>query len=175
MLMTGTAHADRRLGGPVPLRPARPTIATLRVTTLSGFPDYVSLSASLTALRPIELDVGANWYQFPPVGHGTGFYARAGMAKRPKDTREATGRGSTQTLTVMAGYRYLEVENVWKERFPNHGAGLNLGLEEINWFGPHFGISAQLVLGLDYWLFPAGILRRYPITPDVRITAGVAF
>lgn len=131
-------------------------IATVRVGV--GIPDMVGGSVSLTAIRPLEVEVGG----------ATGFvyqtaFVRAGGVL-------PLHRGDTVLVEglALAGYRYLAPGSLAK-----HGVELDVAGELTWWLAPHFGLEAQLLVGGGAWIAPAA--EPLGVFLDGRFAVGVAF
>ncbi|MES2643503.1 MAG: hypothetical protein V4850_28725 [Myxococcota bacterium] len=130
----------------------------------TGYPGLASLSVSLTAFRPVELEAG--------VEGSLGFaaqYVRAGPALPLLDTRDEVYRGFTLDLPVLVGYRHY-----WFTRGDVHAATANVAATGDYWFAHRFGLEAQLTLGLTV-PFTDTFDAIGVVEPDVRLSVGLAF
>lgn len=134
----------------------------VRLSAFSGAPDLFGVSASVFALRPVVLEVGASAFLF-----GTSTYARLGVAL-PIDR---PGGSFLVLVEPMLGYRTMTASFA-EGRF--HAPTGTVALEAVRWFGPAFAVDAQLALGADYWIDWSDQGRNL-LLPDVRASAGVAF
>ena len=140
--------------------------AGTRITTVHlgvGLPDLMGGSVSLTAFRPLEVEVGAaNGILY------TTLYARAGAAL-PLLDRRVEGRGLLIEGLALGGWRWLR-NAYWTGDNSRHGLELNLAAELSYWFKPHFALDVQVLAGGGLWV-------ERPPGPflDGRFTVGVAF
>lgn len=158
---------------PVPVPALGPSsIATARVSFLSGFPDAIGASVTVTALRPVEVELGASTFIFLL----TSVYARAGVAIPLVDARAGRGSGWTLHLPVLAGYRRMDSTLSGSVFTHEIYSGLNAvaGLDATYWIAPHLGIDFALVGGIDWWLYK-NVQSDVYVTGDGRLTLGIAF
>lgn len=168
-----TARAEEATAGAT-AEPPRP-LGAVRLSLLSGVPDLVGLSGALTALRPLEVEVGASWLvQLVSV------YARGGLALALRDDRGAAGRGWTMHLGLFVGYRYMRVLDAFV--LPDSGATpeawyatVNTGFEAVYWFRPHLGLDFHATLGAMLPLGTPTLRSVIPVIPDARVAVGLAF
>src|SRR5262245_33075087 len=116
LVLSGSALADEA--------PPRP-IASVRLSVLSGFPDVIGGSVSLTALHPVELEAGASTYLL-----GACLYGRGGLSFSLVDTRKSTGGGWTLRVPLLVGYRYMQTAPFDTVAY-FHGATASTGLDVV--------------------------------------------
>lgn len=143
--------------------PIRNRIASFRVSAISGVPDLFSLSASLTALRPFEIEAGVG----TTLIQASTAYVRAGYAHTLSDER-AQG-GWTWHLLFLGGYRYSTSALDLRR---SHGATANLGVDGTHWVSPNFGFHFHAVVGAALWLRQTSTTAL--VAPDVRIALGIS-
>lgn len=140
-----------------------------RVRAGFGLPNVADVSLSVTVLRPFVIEAGASFLHPGP-------YGRAGYMWRVKDDRTSAGAGQTVDLSILAGARYLSLLT-WYGTVA--GAGMNAAatLDGTWWIAPHFGVTAQMTLGGNYWLptFQHAPTGFDPLVLDLRLAAGLAF
>jgi hypothetical protein len=141
-------------------------VATVHVGV--GLPDLLGGSASLTALRPFELEVGGA----TGIIYDTAFI-RAGGAIPVYDGRDESDRGWLVEIVGTGGYRYLAMV-YWSGDFQKHGAEATVAAEASWWLAPHFALDAQLLGGGGVWI---GSQADGGVAPflDWRVAVGVAF
>ena len=144
-------------------------IGSVRVSFLTGFPDFLSASASLTTLAPLEVEAGLSpWL---------GYFIRAGFGVPIGNTGDPSGQGWTQHFSVLGGYRYLELFLLDAGTANFHGPNLVLQYRAIRWYRAHLGLELQATLGA--WMYReqsyGGIDSDVSWLPDGRVTIGIAF
>jgi hypothetical protein len=141
-------------------------VAGTRIATVHlgvGLPDLMGGSVSLTAFRPLEVEVGAaNGILYTTV------FARAGAALPLYDRREE-GRGLLIEGLALGGWRWLR-NTYWTGDNSRNGVELNLAAELSYWFKPHLALDVQLLAGGGLWV-------ETPVAAfmDGRFTIGLAF
>jgi hypothetical protein len=157
------AHAPERWG-----------IATVRLSSHSGVPDYTGLSLTVNAIPRVDVEVGVTLVT-PIVGS---LYLRAGPRFSLYEGRDDAGHGLSLRLAALAGARntstYEVGQGAWRAQW-----GLNVvgTLEGTYWLLRHLGVSAQLVAGGTSYLPFRGPVRPLlgPLTPDARFSLGLSF
>lgn len=142
------------------------SLFNLRVSAYSGIPDLVGVSATLTALRPFELEAGLS-----TLGLAATFYTKIGGAIPLANTRDSKGWGVTLDLVLMLGYRHLF--GGFDTRLEAHGMTATVGLDFTWWLTTHLGLTAHLNGGGGLWLYHSSNAPR--LFPDVRFSIGLAF
>ncbi len=145
----------------------KPALSTLGALHLGvGLPGMTNASFSLTALHPLEIEIGVEG----SLGHN-GVTARAGPALRLVEHRKDSGRGVTMHAPLLVGWRY------WNFGRPQgaHSLTLNPTLTTDFWLAPHLAIELQLTLGASLTVHdPSGGIGS-PIFPDGQLRLGLAF
>lgn len=139
-------------------------LATVRAGV--GVPDLLGGGVSLTAFRPLELEIGAA----TGILYNT-LFVRAGGVLPLYDGR-VDGEGVLVEGLALGGYRYLD-QRPWTGDFSRHGAELDLAAELSWWLTPSFALDTQLLGGGGLWIGsqPDGAAMFF----DVRASVGVAF
>ncbi|HAA56781.1 MAG TPA: hypothetical protein DCE42_18590 [Myxococcales bacterium] len=140
---------------------------SLRVTTMTGFPDLVGGSISLKALHPFELEAGAAW-----IFLGYTAYAKAGISLPLFDARDAAGLGWSARASAMVGYRYLEGSLFSSARVQSFfGTG---AIEFTYWFSRSVGFEVQLSGGGGYAM-QLDDLTDTMFLPEGKLSVGLTF
>lgn len=144
-------------------------IGWARVRAGWGLPNLAEVSLSVTALRPLIIEVGESVMHLGP-------YGRIGYMWSLKDDRSPEGNGQTIEFSLLGGARYLSFTTSYG---PVAGAGVNAAatLDGTWWVAQHFGVTTQIAAGGTYWLqgfqyAPSGF---DPLVLDLRMAVGLAF
>jgi hypothetical protein len=145
-------------------------VATVHVTGLTGYPDVLGGSVSLTKWRPLELEAGLSLYS-PRADSGGSYYARAGYAKRMDEVRLIE-------VQLLGGYRHqrgIQLQYADDCRVCDRElATVNLGLERLwgSTGGPYFSGQAMIGVGIAYNDVGTKSGAAYP---EMRLALGVGF
>lgn len=133
-------------------------IGSVRVSTFTGLPDVLGVSASLHLIPYVDLEGGAAAFVL-----AQSWYARGGPRFMFEDWRDAQHRGATLRLSALFGFKSVALKD---ERFQGfHFVG---AVELTHWFAPHLGLTFQLTGG--------GTVRAWPVFfPELRLGWGLAF
>jgi hypothetical protein len=133
-------------------------VATVRVSTFTGWPDLLSASATVHLIPYVDVEGGGS-----ALFLTRGWYVRAGPRWLFEDWRDENDRGLTLRLSALAGFKRVELTN---EAF--QGFHVAFALEFTWWLARHFGLSVQLAGG--------GTVRTWPtFFPDLRLGLGTSF
>lgn len=143
-------------------------LATVHVTTYTGYPDVIGGSVSLTMLRPLEVEAGLSVYTLSPDTGGS-YYVRSGYARRIDEER-------LLEVQLLGGYRHqrgiqLQYADDCRD-CDRELATLNLGLERLWGHGPYF--SGQALIGVGFAYNDVGT-RSGSVYPEMRLALGVGF
>jgi len=139
--------------------PERPRlIGSVRLSTFTGFPDVLSVSGTLHVIPFVDLEGGASAFVFAQT-----WYVRGGPRWLFEDWRDASHRGLTLRLSLLAGYKAIALPN---DRFASfHFVG---AVDLSYWFAPHAALTLQLTGG--------GTVRAWPtFFPELKLAWGVCF
>lgn len=146
-LLVTAAPADRPL-----------LIASVRVSTFTGWPDVLGASATVHLIPWVEVEGGASAFVF-----SRGWYARGGPRWLFEDWRDEQHRGLTLRLSALAG-----VKSVTLKDSSFLGFHFAAAVELTWWLASHVGLTLQLTGG--------GTVRAWPaFFPELRLAWGAGF
>lgn len=133
-------------------------VASVRVSTFTGLPDVLGVSASFHLIPYVDLEGGGSAFVF-----AQSWYARGGPRWLFEDWRDESNRGLTLRLSALAGVKSIALKDARFLGFHFVGAA-----ELTYWLGSHVGFTLQLTGG--------GTVRAWPsFFPELRLAWGVAF
>lgn len=133
-------------------------VATVRVSTFTGWPDLLGASATVHLIPYVDLEAGGS-----ALFVTRSWYARGGLRWLFEDWRDEHDKGLTLRLSALAGFKRVELPDAAFQGF--HVAG---ALEFTWWLARHFGLSLQLSGG--------GTVRAWPnFFPELRLAFGTSF
>lgn len=151
---------------------------SLRFSLLSGIPDVVGISASVSAFHPFDVELGAS-LGFSASGVGPTAYLRTGVAFPIVNTRDPVWwDGWTLDLFTHAGYRISDAGPICflgcdgtETHTLDHALTTTGGLDLTHWGSPDLGFTIQLTCGAAAFWVSDGI----EWIPELRLAVGFAY
>ncbi len=131
-----------------------------------GFPGMINASVSVTALHPVELELGVEG----SLGH-QGLTARAGPALRVLERRDAEGKGITMHAPMLLGYRRFAVGTTDAA----HALTANPTLTFDGWVSAHVAVELQVTAGVSVMVADPQDRVGSTVLPDFQVRMGMAF
>ena len=147
-------------------RPSPPSTASLHCLLGTGWPDLLNASLSFTALRPLEVQAGVGGLLY-----ATGYFVRGGLGWLISDHRDLGGSGRTQDLTLLAGYRSMDLGS---EPFLR-GVSIVAQLRQIRWPRAGQGLAVETDVTAGVILMSSPPSGAGSAWLDLCLAGGLAF
>ncbi len=167
--MTLAVWAALLVVGATPEPPKQPwLVASVQLTPLTGFPDFLSVGATLHAIPHVDVEVG-----FGGVPFGWAYWARLGPRYQFLDARDERQLGWTGRISARVGWKQSQTS--WSP--DTLGVSFAGCLDVVRFVAPRLGLGVHLAGGgvVDPREDPPDVTPRRRVTPELRLAFSVAF